>query len=268
MADKPRTRATAEDLATNLDRYKLGSFGPDATGSLGIKIVFGGNGQQGVAITQFLTDSTAAAGGLLQFDRILEVDSSAIGKFRNRFYEPFRKFGRNEPSKCEVLVEHLDATGVRKFYYPKLDVAAVFSAAPSPPLPPDFFTAPKPVTRPDAEKEQFNLARYVFGASNFARFSPYELGVGVVYSEEGGKIDNLTPGGAADRAGLKVGDLIMEIDGCPVGQLGDRLYELWRQYFFSPTGDIELLVAFKPSGSQNQKFYYPQFKLDDRQQQS
>src|SRR5688572_30520680 len=111
MADKPRTRANAENRTANLQRYALGGFGPNATASLGINVVYPQSQPQGVTISSFTVDSTAEAGGLEQFDWILEVDNSPVGFIRGRHYEPWAKYGRSGAGKTEVLVSYLVSNG-------------------------------------------------------------------------------------------------------------------------------------------------------------
>ena len=59
-----------------------------------------------------------------------------------------------------------------------------------------------------------------------------------------------------------MGDSILEVDGPPIGQFGDRLYELWRQYVFSKTGQVELLVCYVDAAG-DFRYYYPLVQLDD-----
>ena len=103
------------------------------------------------------------------------------------------------------------------------------------------------------------IARYVLGYSNFNRYGRYELGVAGELLLQGRRDDRLHQAreGAAETAGLKVGDHILEVDGAPVGQFGDRLYEVWRQYVYSKDGTVELLIAYDDPSTGQPRYYYP-----------
>jgi hypothetical protein len=129
----------------------------------------------------------------------------------------------------------------------------------------DFFTVKKPADRNKAESRHDNIARYKLGAGNFNKYARYELGVTISYSyESGATIESLKDGGAAKAAGLQEGDMILEVDGAPIGVFGDRTYELWRQYIYSKDGEVELLVCFQSPTSDEFLYYYPKIKLDKR----
>ena len=215
---KPRTRATAEGRQANLDRYKLGGFGPNATSSLGVEVKFQTTDPQGVAVLQFKEDSAAKAAGMKQYDVILEVDGSAVGFIRGRFYELWPHYGRAGEQTTEVLVTYQTANG-RRYYYLPVKTSTVSGDVYYKSLPPDFFTVEKPITRDTAETREQNIARYQFGSGNFEKYSAWELGTKVSYSyDSGATIQAIKPGSPAANAGLKVGDMILEVDGAPIGQ--------------------------------------------------
>jgi membrane-associated protease RseP (regulator of RpoE activity) len=262
---KPTSRNKAEDRATNVSRYKLGGFGPNASATLGVKVIFPSGVSQGVTVSSFDTDSPASKAGIQMYDQILEVDGSPVGFIRERYYELWPKYGRAGQNTTEVLVSYEDDSGARRYYYLPVATANVTGVYPWNPLPPDFFTTPKKVTRDTAESREKNLARYVFGVDNFNKYSPYEIGVSLSYPDEGGaKIEMVSGGGPADKAGLQVGDYILEVDGAPVGQFGDRIYEVWKQYIYSKNGNVELLIGFSDENSGQPRYYYPRVQLDKR----
>ena len=262
-ADKPRDRASAETKAANLDRYKLGGFGANANATLGVKVKFPTDIPQGATVLDFETDSTAEKAGILQNDTILEVDGSPVGFIRGRYYELWPKYGRSGMATTEVLVSYLTSSGERKYYYLPVGTSVVTGESYSS-LPEDFFIVARPKKREDAEDRIHNVARYVFGYGNFNKYARFELGVDVSYSAQaGGTVVAVKSGSPAEAAGLKVGDHILEVDGAPVGQLGDRLYEIWRQYTYSKDGTVELLVAFDDFSTGQPRYYYPKIKLKD-----
>ena len=265
MSAKPVDRSSAEDKATNLARYTIGGFGANATKSLGINVIYPNDTDQGITISSFLTDSEAEKAGLERYDWILEVDGSAIGHIRDRYYEPWQKYGRSGQSLTETLVSFLSQSGERMYYYPKVLTQTVTGVAvKNRELPADFFTVGKPRIRSSPENTSHNKARYILGASNFNKYAEFELGVTADYSYNGGAlIQQIHSGKAADLAGLKIGDHILEVDGAPIGVFNGRTYELWRQYVYSLTGKVELLVCFT---DQNGRFlyYYPTIQLTAR----
>jgi PDZ domain len=260
---KPRDRDAAEDRPTNLARYVLGGFGENATATLGIDVKYPTSFVQGVTVLDFQEGSTAEAAGIEQFDIILEVDSSPVGLIRHRFYEPWQHYGRSGTQKVEVLNSFLNQDGERKYYYPRISLTGIQEVEMYLSLPDDFFVTGKPRDRALAEDRDRNVARYVFGAGNFEKYAKFELGVSIQYSLDfGAAIQAIKPGKAADKAHLQVGDSILEVDGAPIGQFGDRLYELWRQYVFSKTGQVELLVCYVDAAG-DFRYYYPLVQLDD-----
>jgi hypothetical protein len=263
MTAKPVDRASAEDKATNIARYAIGGFGANATKSLGINVIYPNDTDQGITISSFGVDSTAKAAKLAVSDWIMEVDGSAIGHIRGRYYEPWQKYGRSGQDLTEVLVSFLNQSGERKYYYPQVATQTVTGVAYKS-LPSDFFTVPKPQDRNSAEDIVHNKARYVLGATNFDKYAAFELGVNVDYSYNGGAlIQHIQPGKAAAGAGLKVGDRILEVDGAPIGVFNGRTYEVWRQYIYSLNGEVELLVHFT-SNNGAARYYYPKIQLTPR----
>ena len=264
--EKPRTRATAENRTQNIERYKLGGFGANANATLGIQVKYQTDGEQGVTIQNFEVDSPANNAGMIQYDWILEVDGSPVGLIRNRYYELWPRYGRAGANTTEVLVSFLNNDGKRKYYYSQVSTAKVEGVIikGGVTLPPDFFTSPKPITRADAEFRDKNIARYVYGYSNFSTYGRFELGADVNYSYgSGATIEHIKNGKAAQRSGLKVGDCILEVDGAPVGKFGDRLYEVWRQYIYSPTRKVEFLICFEDESTGELRYFYPEIELDD-----
>lgn len=261
---KPRDRQNAESRAENKARYPLSGFSEDAVATLGIEVNFPPAGQQGVTILDFNVDSNAEAAGLQQFDFVYEVDGAAVGFIHGRYYQPWQHYGRSGPQKAELLVAYVRPTdGQRRFYYPSVPLTSIDVVESYRFLPDDFFTSQKPRAREPGESRETNLGRYVLGYGNFDTYAKYELGIRMDYFGQFGELNSITsvkPGSAAENV-LKVGDVILEVDGAPVGQIGERLYEPWRQYIYSKDGKIELLVAYFDPTSGDYRFYYPEVQL-------
>jgi len=86
----------------------------------------------------------------------------------------------------------------------------------------------------------------------------------VDYSYKGGAlIQQVHPGKAAELKKLEVGDRILEVDGAPIGVFNGRTYEVWRQYVYSLTGEVELLVSFTDNNG-HYRYYYPTIQLTPR----
>lgn len=260
---KPRDRSHAENRATNLARYDIGGFGDNATKTLGIKVKYP-QIPQGVSILDFDTDSKARDAGIEIGDLILEVDGSAVGIIRGRHYEPWERYGRSGTDKVEVLVALLQPNGEFRYYYPEVSFTAIedvlYSQAPA------GMAGGKPTLRNSPENAQANFGRYKIDENAFNLFSRFSLGVNIDYVGSFGQKNALVavaPNQAAEKAGLKVGDILLEVDGSPIGQIGNRIYEAWRQYIYSKAGLVELLVAFFDPAINDFRFYYPMVQLDD-----
>jgi S1-C subfamily serine protease len=237
----------------------LGGLAENALATLGISVKYPDDIPQGATILGFQTDSTAQAAQLQLFDFVLEVDGSAVGLIRNRYYQLWQHYGRTANKKTELLVSFVKADGSFAYYYPQVDQTPIdavqeYRAA--------LFTLGKPVARNAPEDRDANIARYQVGASDFEQFGQYELGVNVSYSSAGVTIEDILPGKQAEKAGLQVGDIILEVDGAPVGVFGDRTYEFWRQYSYSKTGNVEFLISFGEDAQGQFKYYYPIIQLD------
>lgn len=73
----------------------------------------------------------------------------------------------------------------------------------------------------------------------------------------------MKPGGAAARAGLRVGDSILDVAGGPVGRFGRRVYETWPRFGRSGDDTVELLVG--TAGEEGEvRYFYPEVRLDPR----
>lgn len=129
MPAKPLDRTSAEDKATNVARYNVGGFGANATKSLGINVIYPTDTDQGITVNSFATDSEAEKAGLKKHDWILEVDGSAIGFIRGRYYEPWQKYGRSGQNLTEILVSFLTQHGERMYYYPEVLTQTVTGVA-------------------------------------------------------------------------------------------------------------------------------------------
>lgn len=263
VTPKPRDRASAESRSANFARYVVGGFGDDATKTLGIDVNYPPV-PQGVTITDFAVDSPAEAAGVSENDFILEVDGSPVGKIHGRTYEPWEHYGRSGKTTVELLISYVRDTGERGYYYPKIKATPIEGVEKYLLLPDDFFTSAKPRTRQVPENRDANIARYRFGYGNFQAFSKFELGVQIDYVGEmrpANSITNIAPASAAEEKELQVGDVILEVDGAPIGVIGDRLYEAWRQYIYTKDGTVELLIAFFDPAVGDFRYYYPQVKL-------
>jgi S1-C subfamily serine protease len=262
VADKPRERSNAETKAENIARYQLGGFELDSNGTIGADLKYAEVDPQGVSIVRFDADSPSQASGLKLYDTILEVNGSAVGKIRGRYYEPWKFYRRIGPhASPEFLVSFVEPNGSRAYYYPFVAVGGLSELLI--PLPEDFFTTEQPRERTAPESAILNRARYKYGAGNFAKYARYRLGVNVQYSYDyGATITKVHPGGAAATAGLKVGDLIHEVGGAPVGVFNDRVYEIWRQFPYLRPNKVEFLVVYRDSPTKPWKYYYPIIELE------
>ena len=223
-----------------------------------------------MTVVGFNVNSTAKNAGLNLFNSILEVEGSPVGFIRKRYYEPYRFYSRLFKNTTQLLVSFVTENG-NVFYYPEVQLTPIhevptvqYSSEVIPPPPDGFFTMPQPKDRGNPEDKVHNLARYVFGRANFANFSRFELGVDVDYSNNNGAtIQTVKDGKPAADAKLQVRDSILEVNGAPVGQFGDRLYEIWRQFVFLPSARSEFLVQFQDPATGESRFYYPVIILDD-----
>ena len=78
----------------------------------------------------------------------------------------------------------------------------------------------------------------------------YTLGVGVRNTATGVEIASVNAGGAGQRSGLEVGDVIVTVDGFQVGYVGDRLYDLGDEIArrVDSAGRVSLLVRNRRTG--------------------
>lgn len=121
----------------------------------------------------------------------------------------------------------------------------------------------RPRDRATAEDRQTHFSRYTFG--NFAGETLWALGAKVNYTGNGATVTEVLHGTAAETAGLKKGDIILEVNGVPVGWIRDRLYAMWKEYRRTDKGDhnsAEFTIAFKPDQWSDYKYYFPVIDLD------
>jgi membrane-associated protease RseP (regulator of RpoE activity) len=118
----------------------------------------------------------------------------------------------------------------------------------------------KPTNRASAESRTRHLARYTDDDFSSVRSL---LGVNGSYEEGTGfYIKSVGPGTAAERAGLKAGDTILEVDGVPVGRYGSRTYFVWKRYPTSSTNrSVQLTITFLDADG-SWRYYYPIVELD------
>jgi membrane-associated protease RseP (regulator of RpoE activity) len=277
--EKPRWREAAETRDVNLERYRLGSPEQDpnqvdpssgAPPALGVHVLYPAGAPQGVSVVAFSGGSGAWEAGLRPGDQILEVDGSPVGLIRGRYYEPRERYAVGYES-AELLVGYVDWGGNHRAFYLPVPYSRSGGQSSDWLMPSDldaqpyFGTGPRPMNRATAETLVRNAARYQGDPRNFDRSSRYELGVSATYSpERGATIVALKPGGAAERAGLKRGDSILEVDGSPIGRFGSRTYEGLRRFDRSDDGTVELLVVFQDPESDEPRYYYPEILLDPR----
>ena len=115
----------------------------------------------------------------------------------------------------------------------------------------------KPTKRGDAQNYQKNLSRYVLGG--FVSDSPASLGIDINYPKDipqGVRLTGFQVDSAARAAGLEEFDLILEVEGSPVGLIRGRYYEPWRHYGRSTEGKVELLVSYELK-DRTLAYYYP-----------
>jgi len=262
---KPRTRADAESKEQNLKRYEIGDFSTEAKSTLGLEIKFPvTNNSSGVTVQGFATDSKAEDAGIERYDWILEIDDSPVGLIRGRYYQLWPQYGRSGAEKVELLVSYVDSSDVRRYYYKKVPIQAIQWEKTQAEYTTDFFTATRPRERSEAEGQDMNFARYVLDTSNFTKYGRLELGADVRYTyEDGAVITNIKSGSAAESYGLKVGDLILECAGAPVGVFGNRTYEVWRQYDHAKENKAEFLICFLDPTTNRYRYYYPEIELKE-----
>ena len=120
------------------------------------------------------------------------------------------------------------------------------------------FAADKPRDRPSAESKPENLARYKIGG--FGASANATLGV------KDQVPDRDPPGrhcpGLRDRlegegGGIQEDDVILEVDGAPVGFIRERYYELWPKYGRSGKNTTEVLVSFLTNSGERKYYYLP-----------
>ena len=267
---KPRTRDAAETHDENLLRYPGRTFAANANQGLGVRVKYRCDSSCGAMIRQFETDSPAQESGLKVDERILEVDGSPVGLIRGRYYEMYNLFARpraaqvGQEDPVEVLVEFVRSDGTRRYFYPQVRTQAIYEKFPVASRRTEYSVADKPRDRSNAEGEIENRARYVADAERFKTDATHELGVVVKYSHDrGATITSVDRGKSADQAGLRPGDMILEVGGAPVGKIGGRIYGVWRQYAFDSDGTIEFLVCYEGADG-DLRYYYPEITLTPR----
>ncbi len=143
---------------------------------------------------------------------------------------------------CVVVMMHLSI------------VSSVFSDQPA-----------KPTDRAHSESQTRHLARYT--DDDFTSVTLL-LGVEGSYSDDcdfapGLLISAVGPGTAAEKGGLVKDDVILEVDGVPVGTYGSRTYYVWKRYPTGTSGSVQLTVAFEDDNGDYQ-YFYPVIKLDQK----
>jgi hypothetical protein len=118
----------------------------------------------------------------------------------------------------------------------------------------------KPADRRNAENKEANRSRYEIDPA-LSIGCRWALGAHVFYTENGAHIHRIYPGLAADSAGLRVGDIIMEVDGKPTGTLRSRIYPVWKYYEMHENGKVELLIAHR--AGKGFRYFYPNIQLTE-----
>ncbi len=117
--------------------------------------------------------------------------------------------------------------------------------------------ADKPNQRDQAESQSDHLARYP-KQSDFRTQTPFQLGLNVTYLGVGARVDDIRPGSPALGV-LRMHDIILEVDGFPVGIENQRTYLMWPRYAFAQGGEVELTVAIPVPGGF--AYFYPRIPL-------
>ncbi|MDB5344340.1 MAG: hypothetical protein JWP89_2717 [Schlesneria sp.] len=125
----------------------------------------------------------------------------------------------------------------------------------------------KPTTRASAESRREHLTRY--NTDGFKQLTVM-LGIETMYGQtpqgaalpQGAVITKIAAGTAAENAGLRVGDTILEVGGVPVGEFGPRVYYVWMYYKLAKQSNLEFTIAFEDATTGEYKYYYPVIQLD------
>lgn len=180
--------------------------------------------EYGVEISHLNDDGPAAKGGLKKGDVVLEYNGQRV-----EGTQQFIRLVRETPAgrNVKLLISRNGATqnvvvttGTRKNALPEVSVFR----APNAPLPPDF---------PHMEGFDINVPD---GAHVFTLMRGGVLGVEVeplgpqlaqfFGVKEGLLVRTVTSGSAAEKGGIKAGDVITKIDGAPVANTGDIISKL------------------------------------------
>jgi len=119
--------------------------------------------------------------------------------------------------------------------------------------------ADKPTDRSSAEGKTENVARYQLGG--FGANATASLGINVKYPTDipqGITILGFEVDSKAKEAGIVLNDVLLEVDGSPVGFIRGRYYEPWTKYGRSGDSTTELLISYSSGGER--KYYYPDVK--------
>ena len=119
---------------------------------------------------------------------------------------------------------------------------------------------PIPTSRANAESRRTNFSRYN-GEDAFRNASMWELGVVVEYTTDGAVVLRVLPGSVAQQAGIRKDDIIMEVDGAPVGLIRHRVYRLWPFYNKSTRGKVQLLICFVDDTTDSYRYFAQEVQL-------
>ena len=119
---------------------------------------------------------------------------------------------------------------------------------------------PIPTLRANAEGRRTNFSRYN-GEDAFRNASMWELGVVVDYTTDGAVVLRVLQRSVAQQAGIRKDDIIMEVDGSPVGVIRQRVYRLWPFYNKSTNGRVRLLICFVDNTTDSYRYFAQEVQL-------
>jgi S1-C subfamily serine protease len=126
----PATRSAAESRIDHFKRYKIDQpkFQAETKWVLGVNVDYTTDGAR---ITKVFPGSAADNAGLLVNDIIMEVNEAPVGLIRNRFYEVWRPYYRDNDGKVQLTIAVVK-NGQFVYFFPEVQLAPAAAGAPIP----------------------------------------------------------------------------------------------------------------------------------------